>query len=199
MREAVGEIDCQALIELYRMVKEYFDEDPATALTTIALYKFEGLGRVYISKLLSVPERRVRRVVELLSKLGEEEYETLMRVLHGIKIDRKTVGRYEVTVFYPFNTRLVECVAEKVVYFRDLLVINLGDFKRLFMIGVKIGQLIFPLVPEEISRSFVESLEPDTSPNSIVIVWSSPHSLVDEASVLVSLSNLCTGFCVKTG
>ncbi|AFK51170.1 hypothetical protein TCELL_0746 [Thermogladius calderae 1633] len=199
MREAVGEIDCQALIELYRSVKEHFDEDPAIALSTIALYKFEGVGRVYISKFLNVPERRVRRVVESLSKLGEKEYEALMRVLHSIKVDRMTVGHYEVTTFHPFNPRLVECVAEKVVYFRDLLVINLGDFKRLFMIGVKTGRLLFPLVPDEISRSFVEPLEPATSPNSIVIVWSSPHSLVDEASVLVSLSNLCKGYCVKTG
>ncbi|ACL11775.1 hypothetical protein DKAM_1449 [Desulfurococcus amylolyticus 1221n] len=156
----------------------------------------EGLGRASVSRKTSIGERRIRRIneyVKSLQKTRPELYEFITEGIHQASIITQPVKQYLLTIFHPVDPDLLKKVESKIVEIRDWIIVETRDRECIEVIGIVPDRIVFPLVPEELSRRYIE-LVPATllENNSVLVLWRKHIPLLYESAVLNALVNICT-------
>jgi len=181
-------VDCPELVGILRIAEMAWHQPRDAIAVALGAYK-EGLGRVAISKLTGLTERRVRRVRAALdARRGE-----ISELLAPLSFARWRYGRGAGVAVYPLSERLLRLVESRVVYFRDLVVISVGVPGALEVVGVKLPEgARVPGLPEGLARRYIETPPMREAPDfSLVAIWSSYRELLAEASLLKALGELC--------
>ncbi|MCI4461354.1 MAG: hypothetical protein JHC12_00110 [Thermogladius sp.] len=196
LREERG-LDCEYFTRVAGILEAHFQRRAVEALSVAFLFYRERVGRMHISRRLGLTERQVRGILEKLRKLSGGELDLLEGFMNSLRVERASFNGFESTIYSPFSPRLIECLANSIIYFRDSLVVALEDFRKIYLIGVKSDRLGFPLAPEDLTRVFIENLDPRAGANSIVVVWSRYEPVVDDVAVVSSLTRMCREVCTN--
>ncbi|MEM4717656.1 MAG: hypothetical protein QXE81_02715 [Desulfurococcaceae archaeon] len=184
-------IDCNSLRELKDLSRLL--ETDLVLLIGIILLANEGLGRVAISKRVLTGERVVRRVIDYLFKDKGRKY---MNNLYSFNVRELPVDwlKCEPVLYIGFEQEIIEMVKYNIVAFRDYIVINSRDPRKIEVIGViQGGALIFPGVPLDISGPYNElSRFVKPGDNGIIICWNKYNKALDNAILLTSIISLCS-------
>jgi len=190
------ELDCEYFSRVAGVLEEHFQRRAVEALSVAFLFFKERVGRTHISRRLGLTERQVRGILEKLRKLGGGELDLLEGFLSSLRVERASLNGFESTIYSAFSPRLIDCLANRIIYFRDALVVALEDFRKIYLIGVKSNRLDFPMAPKDLTKVFIENLDPKAGANSIVVVWSRYEPVVDDVAVVTSLTRMCREVCI---
>lgn len=190
--------DCANLLSMGEFTRGIWPNDVEVYPVLLGLLK-GGLGRVAISKLAGLTERRARRIKEAIEKRCSERREEcerlLLRTLDGLTFRREDSNGRTVLFVFPLAVDLLKRVESKVVYFRDLVVINVRAPGALEVIGLMLGgEPLVPGLPPDIALKFVEEVRRLGPPrDGLFTFWNSYRELLTEAAVLRALIALCGG------
>lgn len=188
-------INCSLLETIKNISRESGFAIAELLVVILGMHK-EGLGRVSVSRKTSIGERRIRRIneyIKSLQKTRPELYEFITESIHQASIITQPVKQYLLTIFHPVDPGLLKKVESKIVEIRDWIIVETRDRECIEVIGVVLDRIIFPLVPEELSRRYIE-LVPATllEKNSVLVLWRKHTPLLYESAVLNALVNICT-------
>ncbi|BEP17593.1 hypothetical protein PYJP_09450 [Pyrofollis japonicus] len=143
---------------LEKLVRKVPKNDPLLLEALLVIKYLEPIGRILLSRMLDVGEKRSRNILLTLRRHGfvehtrggavlTEEAKQLLDIIVCESVDNYTAA-------------IVPCAidSESILEVRDLLVLSLGSPKPLEAIGVIAdGDAVFPGVPEVYARSYVSA------------------------------------------
>jgi len=192
-------LTCSELQDLY----ELLEGNLLLVAGTLCFIANKCIGRVHLSRELSISEREARNLLEELIRKGIVEdaiekcvSESFISKLN-FKIYSSELPDRVVTMILAVSEDLLHMLERHVVALRDLVVINVGDPTALEVIGYvdKRGRLLLPKVPTNYRRKYVEAIRELTIPsNTIFVFWTKYRRYYSEAALLISLATLCAKY-----
>ncbi len=166
----------------------------------LLLYKELGcVGRIRTSRILDIPERTSRRVIDELLGLGLLERidgTTCLKTKYYEEIPvlkRWDADKFVVSLIQISENHVLDRVSRSIARFRDLLVLSLMDPDAFEVIGVlEDGKPSFPGLPVSLSERYLGIMRSLNIPVSmgIVIIWRRYRRYYSEAAVLDALCRL---------
>lgn len=188
-------ITCKSLLSVRSLIEKFSLDEPTTYAVTYLRSK--GYGRVFIANYLDVPERLVRKILTLLS--SRLDADSPMDVVKKLTVVRGDQLEGCTPLFYTGLSReFIEVIHERVVLFRDFIVISSKRPDKVEVIGVcTSGVLEFPGVPENIAGKYVDLYRDIAKGDGLAICWRDYKEAVDEGVLLSSLTRLCASTYTK--
>ena len=189
-------IGCSDLVATKKILGNVWGE-PTEALAVAIGALREGYGRVALSRLTGLTERRVRSIKESLEKKclnqNKECAQSLMSTLNKLKVTRTRIDDKTLIYIHPLHNELLSIAESRIVYLRDLVVIQLRTPGSLEIIGLKINnEYRIPGLPQQLSELYINKVSSTTVPdNSLFTLWSSYKELIGEAALINALAILC--------
>ncbi len=186
----------------YCRIAEHNSYDISSYTYTILVLYHEKkcLGRVKASRILDLPERLVRRILDelvakgLLVRCGKNTClsERAIGIIPSIR--RVRYGKYWITSYGVMEEHVLKIIKEHVTGFRDLLLLHTGDPGVFEVIGVMNSELVLPGVPDELSHQYsklvvVSGITKSRGP-AIIIIWNNYKPYIYDGYVLDSLCRL---------
>ncbi len=180
--------------------KNNYDISSYTYAVMVLYCEEKCLGRIKASRILGLPERLIRRILDelvtkdLLVRNGKNTCISEKVLVILPRIHRVKHGKYWITSYNVVDTRVLKNIKEHVTGFRDLLLLHTGDPRAFEVIGVMDGELVFPGVPDELSHRYSELISntrimKNREPG-IVIVWNNYKPFIYDGYVLDSICRL---------
>ncbi len=175
------------------------NEEKIYSLALILVLRDQPLiGRRRLSKILGLSERRVRTLIEKLikHKMIEKNMYALqlsantIKLLENIDIKRIT-NKYKISMI-SIIPNLCSILEEKIMVFRDHLVINIKDPNSIEVICCRTNSnIIIPRVPEYLKKKYEEIINKhvsSTKQDELIIFWRNYRPFLYDASVLLTIS-----------
>ncbi len=175
------------------------NEEKIYSLALILVLRDQPLiGRRRLSKILGLSERRVRTLIEKLikHKMIEKNIYALklsantIKLLENIDIKRIT-NKYKISMISVIPN-LCSILEEKIMVFRDHLVINIKDPNSIEVICCRTNSNItIPRVPEYLKKKYEEIINKhvsSTKQDELIIFWRNYRPFLYDASVLLTIS-----------
>lgn len=182
-------ITCKSLLSVRGLIEKLsLDESTTYAVTYL---RSKGYGRVFIANYLNVPERLVRKVLMLLSSCPDTN--SPIDVVKELTVVRSDQLEGCTPLFYSGLSReFIEVIQERVVLFRDFIVISSRRPDKVEVIGVcTSGVLDFPGVPESLVDKYINLYRDIARGDGLAICWRDYREAIDEGILLSSLTKLC--------
>jgi hypothetical protein len=189
-------IGCSDLVAMKKILGDLWGE-PAEALAIAIGALRESYGRVALSRLTGLTERRVRSIKESLEKKclnqSKECAQSLMITLNKLKVTRTRIDDKTLICIHPLHDELLSIAESRIVYLRDLVVIQLRTPGSLEIIGLKINnEYRIPGLPQQLSEQYINKVSSTAVPdNSLFTLWSNYKELIGEAALINALAILC--------
>jgi len=175
------------------------NEEKIYSLALILVLRDQPLiGRRRLSKILGLSERRVRTLIEKLikHKMIEKNMYALklsantIKLLENINIKRIT-NKYKISMI-SIIPNLCSILEEKIMVFRDHLVINIKDPNSIEVICCQTNSnIIIPRVPEYLKKKYekiINKYVSSTRQDELIIFWKNYQPYLYDASVLLTIS-----------
>ncbi|MCD6196242.1 MAG: hypothetical protein J7J82_05615 [Staphylothermus sp.] len=175
------------------------NEEKIYSLALILVLRDQPLiGRRRLSKILGLSERRVRTLIEKLikHKMIEKNVYALklsantIKLLENINIKRIT-NKYKISMI-SIIPNLCSILEEKIMVFRDHLVINIKDPNSIEVICCQTNSnIIIPRVPEYLKKKYekiINKYVSSTRQDELIIFWKNYQPYLYDASVLLTIS-----------
>lgn len=175
------------------------NEEKIYSLALILVLRDQPLiGRRRLSKILGLSERRVRTLIEKLikHKMIEKNMYALqlsantIKLLENINIKRIT-NKYKISMI-SIIPNLCSILEEKIMVFRDYLVINIKDPNSIEVICCRTNSnIVIPRVPEYLKKKYEEIINryvSSTKQDELIIFWRNYRPFLYDASVLLTIS-----------
>lgn len=189
-------ISCADLVVIRNLMENVWGQPTDALAVAIGIYK-EQYGRVAISRLTRLTERRVRNIRESLEKKcirqSNECAQKLMSFLNELIITRVRINDKTLVSIHPLQNELLKIAESRIVYLRDLVIIEIKTPGSLEVIGLKINDTyVIPGLPQQLADLYIDKVSRATVPNnSLFTLWASYKELIVEASLLNALAILC--------
>ena len=174
------------------------NEEKTYSLALILVLKEQPLiGRIRLSKILGLSERKVRTLIEKLAKQGVVEKKTyalrlsqnIAKLLEEINIHR-IIDEQNVLLINEIPNLCI-LLENKIVSFRDYLVINIKDPESIEVVCCRSGSnIIIPRVPENLKKKYIELINRYISEpkyDELIIFWKKYKPFLYDASILLTL------------
>ncbi len=187
-----------SIIELIEKLPGNNEEKIYSLALILALRDQPLIGRRRLSKILGLSERRVRTLIEKLikHKMIEKNIYALklsantIKLLENIDIKRIT-NKYKISMISVIPN-LCSILEEKIMVFRDYLVINIKDPNSIEVICCRTNSnIIIPRVPEYLKKKYREIINKhvsSTKQDELIIFWRKYRPFLYDASVLLTIS-----------
>ncbi len=175
------------------------NEEKIYSLALILVLRDQPLtGRRRLSKILGLSERKVRTFIEKLTKhkMIEKNMYALklstntIKLLEKINIKRIT-NDYKILMISEIPG-LCNIIEEKIMAFRDHLVINIKDPDSIEVICCRTNSsIIIPRVPEYLKKKYEEIINKyvsSTKQDELIIFWRNYQPFLYDASVILTIS-----------
>jgi len=175
------------------------NEEKIYSLALILVLRDQPLiGRRRLSKILGLSERRVRTLIEKLIKhkmIEKNMYAlklsaNMIKLLENINIKRIT-NKHKISMI-SIIPNLCSILEEKIMVFRDHLVINIKDPNSIEVICCQTNSnIIIPRVPEYLKKKYEEIINKyvsSTRQDELIIFWKNYQPYLYDASVLLTIS-----------
>lgn len=186
-------ISCTEILELRKLIKNIWYNQTEVLSVLLGIYK-ENIGRVAISKMTGMTERRVRNIKNAYSKICDKHCEKKLEDLLGkLSFMKENKNEKKIIAIYPLSSDLLRIIETKIVYFRDLIVIEIKKPGALEVIGIVINEEIrVPGLPIELLKEYIDMAKNMNIPkNSIFTIWNTYRGLTTEATLIHAITNLC--------
>jgi len=192
-------LECSNLLTLQSVSAE----DPLLLPAILCFVLNKCLGRTRLSRELGIRERRARSILEKLIEMGVVESgvdkcinDSFVNKL-GFTIHTRTLsgGSSTLTIISEVGDEIADLVKNRVVAVRDYIVIHACDPDALEVIGYVDGQgnIVLPRLPGNLRERYVDVLRyVGISPRSLIVLWRKYKKYFSEASLIRSLSILCS-------
>ena len=186
------------IIKLIKELPGNYEEKIYSLAILLALKDQPLIGRRRLSKILRLSERKVRTLIEKLTKykMIEKNMYVLklstnaIKLLEKISIKRIT-DEYKILMISEIPG-LCSILEEKIMAFRDHLVINTKDPDSIEVICCRTNSnIIIPRVPEYLKKKYKEIINKyvsSTKQDELIIFWRNYQPFLYDASVLLTIS-----------
>lgn len=187
-------IKCSDLKTLEESLRKH-ELNPVLTLAIAIASKYEGMGRVGLSKYLSLRERLVRRVMDFLKRGDPSLINIMSSVINILGIHVLSIDDDKAIVLYTkLDTEIIELVSRFVIYFRDYVVIFSANPNKIEAVGIVMDDKItYPGMPPEIEMHYVKHVERFMPRSNGIVVWFKNYrKYLDDAVFIVSVLMLCS-------
>ncbi|MEM4809162.1 MAG: hypothetical protein QW249_01400 [Desulfurococcaceae archaeon] len=169
--------------------------NPVLTLAVALASKYEGMGRVGLSRYLSLRERQVRHIIDFLKKGNKNLSRTISNVIDMLSIQVIGVhGEKAIVMYKELGIDIIELVSKHVVYLRDFIVIFSANPSKVEAIGVvSENKVSYPGMPPDIEIHYVKPVEKAVFEGNGIVIWFNNYRrYLDDAVIIASISMLCS-------